>query len=42
MEWGRDIVQETGITTIHMEKKCKKAATITSMVMTFQHGRGQR
>ena len=37
-----DIVQETGIKTIPMEKKCKKAATITSMVMTLQHGRGQK
>ena len=25
MEWVRDIVQETGIKTIPMEKKCKKA-----------------
>ena len=25
MEWGPDIVQETGIKTIPMEKKCKKA-----------------
>ena len=25
MEWGHDIVQETGIKTIPTEKKCKKA-----------------
>ena len=29
----RDIVQETGIKTIHMEKKCKKAKWLSGEVL---------
>ena len=29
----RDIVQETGIKTIHMEKKCKKAKWLSEEVL---------
>ena len=35
MEWGHDIVQETGIKTIPMEKKCKKAKWLLDIVKYF-------
>ena len=31
----RDIVQETGIKTIPMEKKCRKAKWLQSLIMMF-------
>ena len=33
MEWGRDIVQETGINTIPMEKKCKEAKWLSGKAL---------